>query len=81
MKTTSQYNEVCLTGSEPDKTHDHPTAGRRQSLLTLFALAISAGCSSGGSSSVRDTNPGNSYYYGHSHFHRSPYRRYPRRRY
>jgi hypothetical protein len=80
MKTTSKHNEVRLTGSEPDKTHDLQTAGRRQSLLTLFALAITAGCSSGGSSSVRDTNPGNTYY-GHSHFHRSPYRRYPRRRY
>ena len=57
MKTTSKHNEVRLTGSEPDKTHDLQTAGRRQSLLTLFALAITAGCSSGGSSSVRDTNP------------------------
>jgi hypothetical protein len=51
---------------------DEQVSAKRHSLLALMALVATAGCSSGSSSSVRDTNPG---YYGHSYYRRSPYGR------
>ena len=51
---------------------DEPVSAKRRSLLALMALVATAGCSSGSSSSVRDTDPG---YYGHTNYRRSPYGR------
>ena len=51
---------------------DEQVLAKRRSLLALMALVATAGCSSGSSSSVRDTNPG---YYGHNNYRRSPYGR------
>ena len=51
---------------------DEQVSAKRRSLLALMAVVATAGCSSGSSSSVRDTNPG---YYGHTNYRRSPGRR------
>ena len=81
MKNDRDNSDPGLDGEQAENRRDDRVAGKRRSLLGLVALALTAGCSGGGSSSVRDTDPGYYGYYGHGHFHRSPYRRYPRRRY
>lgn len=60
---------------EPVEMPEGPDIGRRRGLLALLALIATGGCSSSTPTQV----PYDDYAYGHQHFHRSPYRRYPRR--
>lgn len=73
-----KHSEMSQQAGDQNGLQESQVIDKRRGLLALLALLVTTGCSSSGgsSSSVRDTNPG---YYGHTHFHRSPYRRSPRR--
>ena len=66
-----KHHESFQGASESENAPEGQILEKRRSLLALVALAATtAGCSSGSSSSVRDTDPYP--YYGHGHYNRSP---------